>query len=199
MSYLAYKACADDKSYAEIHIGYFDSQITLEQSNLIADLIWCFKSDDHNVLSSTFLFEELRWAGAMNLGWSILIQLSYNRKALLPRNIKYEWVIATCPTKSCLGEVIYTGWNLSGNESLIFALTPDFAKDSQRMAQSFESNIGTHEANEIRWQKFCSLVFSRDHDGIALRVYTSILTAEDVLQQMRTLKGLEFTLVDEPL
>jgi len=156
----------------EACLGDFDCQMSLEQSRLIADFIWFFKGEQFNALVATYLFGESRWKKANRLGWKPHLKKTFTRQAWFPRTIDYDWVIGSCPSVECLQEVIHTGWNVSGNESFITILTQDIHEVLPKIARTYQDNLGDFEANELEWMDDCPFVFSRDHDGLTLRLFT---------------------------
>ena len=154
-------------------LGYFSNLITLNEAKLIADLLWSFKTYELNALVSTYLFDESKWEKAQHLGWRPLIKKTFTRKGLFPRNIQYDWVVGECPSVESLQEIIYTGWNLSENESFITVLASGIDQVILGIEQTYRDGLETIEENELSWIDFCPYVFSRDHDGLTLRLYTN--------------------------
>ncbi len=163
-------------------LGYFDSSLSPGEAELIAELLWSFKKDDLHVLVAAYLFDGSRWEEARRLGWRPLLIKSFNRKGFFPRSVQYDWAVGSCPSAECLREVIHTGWNLSGNESLIMVLTQESDEVLARIGQTYEDDLEAVEQNELRWIDYCPLVSSRDHDGLTLRLYTA-QAGEDQLRR----------------
>ncbi len=168
------------------YIGYFRDSLSLEQSQLIANLIWSFKNEQLHALVATYLLDEARWEQASCLGWKSYLKKTFTRKAWFPRTIEYNWVVGICPSMACLQEVIYTGWNLSGNESFIMMLAQDVNEVLPRIEQTYQDDLETSEDNELQWISCCPFVFSREHDGLALRLYTLRLSEYQLRQHLET-------------
>jgi len=168
----------------EARLGDFDCQISLEQSQLIANLIWFFKDEPFHVLVATYLFGESRWESANRLGWKPYLKKTFTRQAWFPRTIDYDWVVGDCPSVECLQEVLFTGWNVSGNESLITILARDIIEILPKIERTYQDNLGDFEANELQWMGDCPFVFSRDHDGLTLRLFTLSLSEEQLRQNL---------------
>ena len=182
--------------------GYFDCQIDHELSNLIAALIWAVANQRLKVFVATYLFDETRWNKAKQLGWQIHLRKTFVRKALFPKTITYSWIVGYCPSQECLQEVINTGWNLSGNESFIMILSYDTANILPKIGETYEDDLGTLEFNELKWIDFCPFVFSRDHDGLTLRLYTRDLDEDELRQKVEfwlNSLGIDFSISIEPL
>lgn len=182
--------------------GYFDSQISLEQSRLIAKLIWAFKNEKLYSLVATYFFSEAKWKHAYQLGWQVDLRKTFTRKAWFPRTIEHDWVVGNCPSEECLQEVLHTGWNLSGNESLIMILTNDTNQVLPKIEETYQDDFGTLESNELVWMDLCPFVFSRDHDGLALRLYTLSLNENQLQLKLKNILnslGINFVLSAKPL
>ena len=168
------------------YLGYFCDSLTLEESKLIADLIWSFKNEQLHVLVATYIFHESRWEKASRLGWKPYLKKAFTRKAWFPRTITYGWVVGCCPSVECFQEVIYTGWNLSGNESFIIVLAHDLNEVLPKIDQTYQDGLETIEGNELQWMNDCPFVFSRDHDGLTLRLYTLRLSEDQLRKKLES-------------
>ena len=185
-----------------VYLGYFDCQIDSEQSQIIADLIWSFKEDEFVAFVATYLFNSAKWKTSENLGWKSSLKKTFTRKYIFPNSVEYEWVIGTCPSAECLQETIYTGWNLSGNESFIVALVKDLNEVLPSLDRTFQDGLETIEDNELQWVDYCPLVFSRDHDGLTLRIYTIRLNEPQLRQHLELFlhsREIELVLAGQPL
>ena len=184
------------------HLGYFDCQINLEQSWLIAKLIWSFKNEKLYSLVAAYLFNESKWKQVYRLGWQLYLRKTFLRKAWFPRTIEHDWIVGNCPSVECLQEALHTGWNLSGNESLIMILTDDANAILSKLEQTYRDDLGTLDDNELSWMDFCPFVFSRDHDGLTLRLYTLSLSENQLKNKLEFFlnsMGINFVLSTKPL
>jgi len=166
------------------YIGYFDSQINPEQSRIIADLVWSFRNEELTALVATYVFHRSRWEKAEYLGWKPDLKRTFTRTSLFRKSVEFDWVIGICPSVECLQEVVLTGWNLSGNESFIMILAKEMNAVVPEIGRIYQDGLEAIEKNELHWMDYCPFVFSRDNDGLTLRIYTLHLSENELRQKL---------------
>lgn len=166
------------------YIGYFNCLLDPEQSRMIAELVWSFKHDELTDLVATYVFNPSRWEKAEHFGWKPFLKRTFTRTSFFHKSVELDWAIGICPSAECLQEVVLTGWNLSGNESFIMLLAKELNTVVPEIGRIYQDGLETIEKNELRWIDYCPFVFSRDHDGLTLRIYTLHLSENELRQKL---------------
>ncbi len=173
---------SNQKVTAFAALGHFDCRINEEQSELLSSLIWEFRRPEQDAVLSCYTFDHPEWEEVKKLGWQILSDKTFVRKAIFPRTIEYGWVLGHCPSREGLSRALRLAWNISGNETVIVLVGGRAEVGSAQ--EIYVDGIGNLEDNELCWVANWPFVFSRDHDGLTLRIYTQQLSVDQLLAKL---------------
>jgi hypothetical protein len=99
-------------------IGYFDSSITQETADFIAQLVLGATHGAEKSILSFCPIDEERWDSLGKSGWTTLIRQPERREGPLGWRRHWSWIAGYADTQEALANQIRFAWNISGNESV---------------------------------------------------------------------------------